>query len=680
MTSMNLLEVIGAVRDRYILDALGNQKPQRKRLSLNRSLLIAAIIALMLLLVGCTIAVVMRIQDAKIGQNKRTYYAWETTRTSDVISLQGFAGTPNYQAAKEWYDFLETYDPDQTLLYNEDYFEPMEYMSYQCYTQEMQDKIDQICAKYDLELLGPVYLPDTPEQTLSDLGISSIANNAAQVSIQSSYYYQDGTFSFDGNLTLTGGTVNFQYRCVMKTAFDGVFLSVGDIESYDQWNRVLPDGTQALLALSQQKALLLVDKGTCFITVNILDSSNVQRQIDRAALEAIADSLCFSFTPQRPDPEALPDPPEWFPSSDTSADTSVFVCNSYQEVVANLLDTPVWPYEVYYALYDLDGNGIDELLIGEGGSFGTILTMRDGKTLPIEHFSGTSDLYLCEDGILEWEAFEPTFNPTIERHFYYHVAEADAMIFDSIIHTEDKYLRSDDGGTSVFGWRTITEAEYNAVRSQYARIELEWKPLSQFPADITINTTVPSSDHTPEASTAPAEPGYDEVISYYAENFPGQDIRYCLNDFDGDGYDDIAIWYDGMYRNIYMMNEGTVKHRWEREDGFTICETYMQHVFQVAYEGNILHIQEEKHGVEYHTYLLTLNSGTYVRECIRYDPNGGNLKWAKAVVEPLSTIYFVDLGNLETWEALTEQEYNERIADYQEMPLELKPISEYSMG
>lgn len=55
MTSMELLELLGNVRDNYVADA---QNPVKTRRSLRRPLLIAAIVALMLLLVGCTVAYV----------------------------------------------------------------------------------------------------------------------------------------------------------------------------------------------------------------------------------------------------------------------------------------------------------------------------------------------------------------------------------------------------------------------------------------------------------------------------------------------------------------------------------------------------------------------------------------------------------------------------------------------
>lgn len=55
MTNLELLELLGNVRDNYVADA---RTPGKAHYSLRRPLLIAAIVALMLLLVGCTVAYV----------------------------------------------------------------------------------------------------------------------------------------------------------------------------------------------------------------------------------------------------------------------------------------------------------------------------------------------------------------------------------------------------------------------------------------------------------------------------------------------------------------------------------------------------------------------------------------------------------------------------------------------
>lgn len=58
MTSMELLELLGSVKDRYILEAHSGNVTSGRRVSIKRVLLVAAMIALALLLVGCTVAYV----------------------------------------------------------------------------------------------------------------------------------------------------------------------------------------------------------------------------------------------------------------------------------------------------------------------------------------------------------------------------------------------------------------------------------------------------------------------------------------------------------------------------------------------------------------------------------------------------------------------------------------------
>lgn len=322
MKSMDLLETIGSIRDKYILEAHSQNIVQKKRIPSRRLFLIAAIIALMLLLVGC-VAYILGLKDMYLGEY--TYDAgFEETGVSNSISLQGFVGTPNYQAAKEWQDYLAAYDQDGKLLKEADqngYISPMEYMAYLCYTPEMETKIDDICDKYGLQLLGPTYLTDNPMRMFTDLGINNIIADGTVALVDfdgGAYYYGDGTFQVPvtSQLTWEGNPwphpVNYTYRCVMKTAFDGVALNVGDLSQYDEWTYTVKDGTEVLLTLSQNKALIIADLPTHFVTVNILKPSDgAPNPMDRKALEAIADTFRFDYMPQKPDPDTLVEP-EWF--------------------------------------------------------------------------------------------------------------------------------------------------------------------------------------------------------------------------------------------------------------------------------------------------------------------------------------------------------------------------------
>ena len=61
MKSMDLLETIGSIRDKYILEAHSQTAAPKKRIPTKRLVLIAAIIALMLLLVGCVAYILERV-------------------------------------------------------------------------------------------------------------------------------------------------------------------------------------------------------------------------------------------------------------------------------------------------------------------------------------------------------------------------------------------------------------------------------------------------------------------------------------------------------------------------------------------------------------------------------------------------------------------------------------------
>ena len=140
--------------------------------TIRRPLLVAAVIALTLLLVGCAVVYVLCMQDLKVGQQEVVEFVYEVDPdtkqvvddlvqkpvTKQVLTLAGLKGTPNYQAAREWFDFKQNYVPQGEILKF-----PEEYASYSISTQEMKDKLDGILQKYDLKLIGKT-LPFTTEE------------------------------------------------------------------------------------------------------------------------------------------------------------------------------------------------------------------------------------------------------------------------------------------------------------------------------------------------------------------------------------------------------------------------------------------------------------------------------------------------------------------------------------
>ena len=125
MKAIDLLVGFGSVKDSFVIGAeefrQGKQKAQIKRLSGQKVWLIAAVIALMLLLVGCAVVYVLRMQNLKVGEYS-FYIPTEYDEDGNVIpaesqepiimlSLQG----TNMEALTEWVTFTNTYDQDGTI-------------------------------------------------------------------------------------------------------------------------------------------------------------------------------------------------------------------------------------------------------------------------------------------------------------------------------------------------------------------------------------------------------------------------------------------------------------------------------------------------------------------------------------------------------------------------------------
>ena len=193
MKEKRVLCALGSVNDKYIDEMYAPTEAHEKQINHRpdkRMWLVAAIITLMLFLMGSAI-VIMSLDKLTMGtENVDVPIGHHNSMTEDrtTLSLQGFQGTPGYQAAMEWNQFLDTYDPDQSILAalpdDENTGIPVEYEAYTCYTQEMKAKIDEICAKYNLEILGKSYIEDTNEEFFAALGVDTIIAENANAKVE----------------------------------------------------------------------------------------------------------------------------------------------------------------------------------------------------------------------------------------------------------------------------------------------------------------------------------------------------------------------------------------------------------------------------------------------------------------------------------------------------------------
>ena len=149
MTSFQLLKGLTGIDAELLVSVeqqTGRQKEKKSRRGIHRPFQLAALIALMLMLVGCGIAYVLHLHDLKIGEQTvpQTLYdtsgsrIGETEVELDVISMQGIKGSPNYLANQEWLAFTNSY----THTGGEYWESAPEYWAYSVQNQEMVDKLD----------------------------------------------------------------------------------------------------------------------------------------------------------------------------------------------------------------------------------------------------------------------------------------------------------------------------------------------------------------------------------------------------------------------------------------------------------------------------------------------------------------------------------------------------------
>lgn len=310
--------------NKAITPARNQQKARSKRLSTKKIWLIAAVIALTLLLVGCAVIYVLSLERlivvdhtdemvSALEDGKSETILDESTETlpeitpgpfvaEKVLSIQGYEGSPAYNALQEWLTYVTDYiirNPE--VRFSNDFQRPEAYTDYPCYSQEMVDKVDEICSKYGLHLLGKsLFLIDV--EGMEANGLSDVLSEEVAPRCFYGHLYQDGSFVASGELEFSGDyekIVQFQMHNIKKDAFYTVHLGLNNISNYVQWNYSTLDGYNALLALNDQTGLIFVENGGRFISIiidEVPDSNMVFTGFpnDKRFLEMVCDCFVFS--------------------------------------------------------------------------------------------------------------------------------------------------------------------------------------------------------------------------------------------------------------------------------------------------------------------------------------------------------------------------------------------------
>lgn len=327
MTSIQLLKGFSEIDSELLVSVeqqTGKQKEMKSHRGLHRPFLLAALIALLLMLVGCAVIYVLSLEQlVVVDHTDEMVSAFEDDKSESfldgstetlpeitpgpfvaekVLSIQGYEGSPAYNALQEWLTYVTDYiirNPE--VRFSDDFQRPEAYTNYPCYSQEMVDKVDEICSKYGLHLLGKsLFIIDA--EGMEANGLSDVLSEEVAPRCFYGHLYQDGSFVASGELEFSSDyekIVQFQMHNIKKDAFYTVHLGLNNISNYVQWNYSTLDGYNALLALNDQTGLIFVENGGRFISIiidEVPDSNMVFTGFpnDKRFLEMVCDCFVFS--------------------------------------------------------------------------------------------------------------------------------------------------------------------------------------------------------------------------------------------------------------------------------------------------------------------------------------------------------------------------------------------------
>lgn len=331
MKGKDLFLGLGYIDKQYIAEAELESLPRHK--TLRRPLLVAALVALMLLLVGCAAVYLLSLREIKLGDQEVTYdvydydpesgealaYVGQESMTQQVLTLSGLSNTPASKAAREWYAFLETYDPDRTIqreVWGKEPEFPEEYYGYGLYTQEMKDKLDEILAKYNLKLRGAPVEFQTSKLLFQALGMENVLNPGSEAKMKLGYaeYYENGNLNVHFEITLPGEDSS-QTRGYLYYRNKGCFIpdtAVLTEAQWEEWNYTTASGDEVLMLRSEEaaSAWILSDISACTASLRLDIVRDVYEEkengvpvakfavMGREELEQIADAIDFSLEPK----------------------------------------------------------------------------------------------------------------------------------------------------------------------------------------------------------------------------------------------------------------------------------------------------------------------------------------------------------------------------------------------
>lgn len=679
MNANEILDMIGDAKGTYLWETQKYRDGTAGAKPLPRLWLVAAVIGLMLLLVGCTVAYVLRLQDLKVAEYRPTTPT-VYDENGDVISLPTLAPRTqitlqgaNQEALAEWNSFCRDYDPDGAIVTANDNNElgipnPY-YIPYGCYSWEMVNKLDEIVQKYDLKLLSPDVGCQSYESSVlfSSLGIDGVFHG--DVEYLAGYFYPEGTFNiallfqpdtdqwpYEDNLA--------EYYYSVKEYFDPVYYEVADLENCTQWNYTRSDGRTVLLVMNDEWARIIADLQDALVTVSFASSKwdgGNKVQMTQSALEQISEQFDFSIQPHPADMskvDALMEAAQAAYEAERAAAAENLYTKGYEQYIQQKLEKAAAHSTrmrdgLFYALCDLNGDGVMELLSGGKASLWEILSMRDGKSYQYADCEKISSLAalqftVCENHVLELERIRDNS----AEIWYYFRAEAEGLTYlEGLEKNEDTWYSlpvSPTEGPDAEVRTEITEQQAQAIIASYVPLETQpqWQQMKRYGEPV-----------KPIPWTDPYAIYIAEALEWYEDS--GK-LTYTLMDLNGDGIQELIA------RDTWTIQAGSTEPEYALSvhtivDGELVIVQGSHGMTDVC-EGGILMYSEED-GTHYEFYRM----------------KGTELELIEMIYQDRIQKYWVRAVEGENPQSsnCSEETARSYIAQYHPIELNMKPFSEY---
>ncbi len=569
MKERRLLYAIGWVRDEFIEEMM--QPPRRS--PKKKLWLIAAIIAVLMILAGC-VAAFLRLQDLSFGKetyvqefDSQGFYIGPTEKTKDLLTINGYVGSPHQMAVQEWLEFKESYDPNRELLTNErDIPEIPNALEtvYGCYTLEMVEKLHEIVGKYDLKLLEE-WVPSQrwqSEVVLKALGVDSLLKKDAPAEIPaiSGMIYPPYSFRFEYSMTMTGKGALWSESMIVTQCYDrkGYFHPLSylslDLSRIQQWNYRTSDGHDLLMALDDRgRGYIFLEKEEAYLTFSLTTYSGEtkyptpEQYISKEGLEQVAE--CLDYSIKTPDIDFRQLQIDLDAADAAYRETEpIRTLPNYPDFDACMQQEGLWrgPEGFDYTFYDVDVDGKAELLFGLDGRLVWGIDLENGET---KNYIYGGD-YICENGIIH-SVYTHEFS-TYEMHTFRNWPD----FYLELIRKNGIWHKSCDtvDYENVDALPVLTETEVQAIIGQYPHVQLQWAPVMEYTfadgstvADIAVIPEPISPDQLPQE--------YQKIAKeqkYYT--------YYCIYDLDGDGIDELLLAdEDQNIKTTYGLRKGKVQ-------------------------------------------------------------------------------------------------------------------------